>query len=98
MSLTIRLLPEAKAEFDDAADWYERRRIGLGQSFIACVRRTLDRISANPQLYAPVYGSVRKASVSRFPYVILYREELGDVIVISVFHTSRDPSIWKGRT
>lgn len=33
MSLAIRLLPEAKAEFDDAADWYERRRIGLGQSF-----------------------------------------------------------------
>jgi hypothetical protein len=25
MSLAIRLLPEAKAEFDDAADWYESR-------------------------------------------------------------------------
>jgi toxin ParE1/3/4 len=97
VSLSIRFLPEARTEFDDAADWYELRRVGLGQDYIVSVRRVLDRISANPQIYATVYGPVRKASVNRFPYVILYREEPGEVVVISVFHTSREPSIWKTR-
>jgi plasmid stabilization system protein ParE len=97
MSLPIRFLPEAKAEFDDAADWYEQQQTGLGVDFIARVRQTLNRLAVNPLLHAVVYKDIRKAIVSRFPYVVLYREDSGELIVISVFHTSRDPSLWKSR-
>jgi plasmid stabilization system protein ParE len=97
MSLPIRLLPEARAEFDAAADWYEQQRAGLGVDFVARVREVLDRIAANPQLHAAVYGDVRKGVVRRFPYVVLYKEEAGEVVVIAVFHTARDPSIWQSR-
>lgn len=97
MSLPIRLLPEAKDEYDAAVDWYEQQQAGLGAVFIARVREVLRRISGNPQLHSVVYQDVRKALVSKFPYVVLYREDAGEVIVISVFHTSRDPSIWQGR-
>ena len=58
MSLPIRLLPEAKFEFDAAADWYELQRAGLGVDFVARVRAVLNRIAANPQMYAAVYGDV----------------------------------------
>ncbi len=34
MSLPIRLLPEAKAEFDAAIDRYEAQRAGLGVTFV----------------------------------------------------------------
>ena len=68
---------------------------GLGVDFVRRVRAVLNSIAADPQRHVAVYGDVRKASVSRFPYVVLYREELGEVIVISVFHTARDPSIWQ---
>ncbi len=98
MSLPVRLLPEARAEFDDAADWYEQRRPGLGVDFIARVRVVLDQIAANPQLHAAVYGDVRKAVVPQFPYVVLYREDPAEVVVIAVFHTARDPSVWQSRT
>jgi toxin ParE1/3/4 len=94
MTLPIRLLPEARVELNEAVDWYEQRRPGLGSRFFAQVKAALNRIAANPQLHAPV----RKARVHRFPYLIFYREEPGEVIVISVFHTSRDPSIWQSRS
>jgi plasmid stabilization system protein ParE len=97
MSLPIRLLPEAKAEFDKAADWYDEQRAGLGVDLVAKVRETLKGIAANPRMHATVYQDVRKAVVVRFPYIVLYREEAGEVLVISVFHTSRDPSIWQAR-
>jgi plasmid stabilization system protein ParE len=97
MSLPVRLLPEAKAEFDAAADWYEQQRPGLGVDFVARVRDVLDRVAANPRLHAVVYQDVRKAVVSRFPYVVLYREEPGEVLVVAVFHTSRDPADWQAR-
>jgi plasmid stabilization system protein ParE len=97
MSYPIRLLPEAKAEFDAAADWYEQQQAGLGVDFVARIREVFNRIAANPQLHAAVYGDVRKAVVTQFPYVVLYREEAGEVVVIAVFHTARDPSIWQSR-
>jgi plasmid stabilization system protein ParE len=67
MSFPIRLLPEAKAEFDAAADWYEQQRVGLGINFVARVREAFQRLAANPQLHATVYGDVRKAVVRQFP-------------------------------
>jgi toxin ParE1/3/4 len=97
MILPIRLLPEARIDLNEAVDWYERRRRGLGSRFFAQVQAAFNRIAANPQMHAPVYGPVRKARVPRYPYIVVYREEPGEVVVISVFHTSRDPSIWQSR-
>ncbi len=70
---------------------------GSSSPFVTRIREALDRIAADPQLHAPVYLDIRKAVVPKFPYVILYREEPDEVVVVSVFHTSRDPSIWKSR-
>jgi len=97
MSFPIRFLPEARDEYDAAADYYEQQQAGLGGDFIARVREVLQRIAANPKLHGAVYQDVRKAIVRRFPYIVLYREDAGEVIVISVFHTARDPSVWQSR-
>lgn len=97
MSLPIRLLPEARDEYDAAADWYEQQRAGLGADFTARVEDVFNRIAANPRLHAKVYNDVRKAVVKKFPYVVLYQEEPAEVLVISVFRTSRDPSVWQSR-
>lgn len=97
MSLPIRLLPEANAEFAQAADWYDQKQAGLGSKFVGRLRDVLNRIAENPQGHAIVHEDVRKAVVARYPYVVLYREEDGEVIVIAVFHTARDPSSWRSR-
>ena len=57
----------------------------------------LNRVAANPKLHATVYQDVRKAVVTKFPYVVIYREEAGELLVVAVFHTSRDPSVWQSR-
>lgn len=50
MSLPVVLRSEARAEFDEAFDWYEQQRAGLGVDFVAHVQVALDRISATPEL------------------------------------------------
>jgi plasmid stabilization system protein ParE len=97
VSLPVVFRRAARAEFDDAADWYEARRPGLGAAFTAAVQRVLDRIAAQPDFYAAVWNGVREALVPGFPYCVYYREEPGQVLVLSVFHTARDPSIWQSR-
>jgi plasmid stabilization system protein ParE len=61
------------------------------------VRDVLRRIAANPKLHAAVHQDVRKATVAQFPFVVLYREDQGEVVVVAVFHTSRDPADWQSR-
>jgi hypothetical protein len=34
MSQPIVFRPAARAEFDDAGDWYEQRQTGLGAAFV----------------------------------------------------------------
>lgn len=55
MTLPVRLLPEARKEFDDASEWYEQRRAGLGPTFVQKVDEVLLRIGADPLRHAPVF-------------------------------------------
>ncbi len=97
MSLPVVLTPLAQAEYDQAFDFYEGRRAGLGIQFANRVKDVLDRIGANPKIHALVYGPVRRAVVKQFPFCIYYRELPDRVEVLSVFHTSRDPADWQTR-
>jgi toxin ParE1/3/4 len=64
---------------------------------VAEVQQVLDTIAAQPDRYPVVSGDVREAPVSRFPYCVYYRGKPDRIVVIAVFHTSRDPAIWQGR-
>jgi len=97
MNLPVIFRPQARREFDDAADWYEQRRTGLGARFVAAVQQVLDEVSANPQRYSEVFGDVREGIVQGFPYCVYYREENGQIIVLAVVHATRDPSVWQSR-
>jgi plasmid stabilization system protein ParE len=97
MTLPVVLREEAESEFDEAFDYYEKHRSGLGADFAACVQDVFDRISAFPTLHVIVLGDVRRAVVKRFPFCVFYRAEPARVQVLAVFHDRRDPSIWQSR-
>lgn len=98
MSLPIRLLPEATDDLSAAVEWYKKTKtIGLGERFVVAVRDAIRRVATHPTMHGTVYQDVRKSRVIGFPYIVLYREDQGELVVISVFHTSRDPAEWQIR-
>jgi toxin ParE1/3/4 len=97
MTYSLVLQRAAQREFDEAADWYDRQRTGLGVEFIEEVNRVLDQLRAGPERYPVVHEDIREGPVDRFPYVVYYRIEPGRVVVVAVIHTSRDPAAWQGR-
>lgn len=97
MTLPVVLRVEARVDFDDAFDWYERQRAGLGVDFMARVQDALDQISVTPELYPQVLLDVRRAPVRRYPYAIFYRIEPGQVMVLAVLHGRRHPRAWQER-
>jgi toxin ParE1/3/4 len=97
MICRVILRRAAQAEYDAAGDWYEQQRPGLGAAFTDAVQQVFDRIAVHPRMHGVVLRDIRKAVVQGFPYCVYYRERSSAVVVISVFHTSRDPTVWKSR-
>lgn len=64
--------PEAEAEFIDAAAYYERNVPGLGERFGNEVRRTIDLLLEYPELGFLIDANLRKVTLSRFPYALIY--------------------------
>ena len=94
--LVFRL--EARNELDEAYNWYESQKIGLGDDFLEQIEAALDRICQMPESYSVAYRDVRRAIVRRFPYTIYYRIVSSRVIITAVFHGRRDPTDWQART
>jgi plasmid stabilization system protein ParE len=98
MSAVLVLVPEATTEFKEAAAWYNRQEAGLGGEFAADVNAILNAIITNPLRFGFATDDVREAPVGRFPYNIYYRLEAEQIVVISIFHHSRDPATWQNRS
>lgn len=97
MKRLVRYHPAVKLDLREAHNWYESRREGLGEEFLSEVRKIISYISNNPEMYETVRGDVRRGVTSRFPYLVLYRIQPQRIVILGVFHTSRDPLIWDER-
>ena len=88
---------EADAEVTEAARYYEMQVEDLGFSFLDELDAALERIEAHPKA-APLVGrEVRRATLRRFPYSLLYVVEPDRIRVIAVAHQKRRPNYWRGR-
>jgi toxin ParE1/3/4 len=88
----------ATQEFDDSIAYYENQREGLGGQFRIVIEQSFQRIADNPERFPKVRGEVRRAVVlQRFPFVIHFLIETERIVILSVFHTSREPAQWKYR-
>src|SRR5688572_18297720 len=97
MSLTWLIRPEAEADMAEAKDWYDEKRKGLGDDFLDCVDAALERIRRNPEAYAVIYKSLRRAMVRRYPYGVYYTIADQQIVVAGVIHARRHPGVWKSR-
>jgi plasmid stabilization system protein ParE len=99
MKRTLRVLPEAEAELQSAATWYEEKRPGLGIEFIVVVDRAFESILDNPEA-CPVWRAdrpYRKRFLKRFPYVVFFGIDAATVEIIAVAHAKRRPGYWLDR-
>lgn len=98
MILPIKFLEAAEIESSDGIDWYEERKAGLGKEFREAVEAAISTIQKHPFAFPIVHAShLRKARVKKFPYTIFFTIQPNQILVYSVFHTSRNPIVWRGR-
>ena len=97
--MTRKFIIRTRAERDIQSifDWYESQEPGLGEEFLKALRQRLEAIQDSPESCQIIYRDVRRAVVSRFPYLIFYAVQPTRVIVLAVLHQSRNPLNWPRR-
>ena len=95
--MTLAFLAPARAELEQAVDYYNSESEGLGFEFAAEVKRTLERISRYPEAWQPLSKRTRRCRTNRFPYGIIYQIREADILVVAVMHLHRNPRSWRSR-
>lgn len=93
----VELHPAALAEGEEATAWYAERDPRVAGAFVAELEAALDRIAEAPHRWPVHLHNTRRVRLTRFPYLIVYREEPERVLVVAVAHTKRRPGYWKKR-
>ena len=97
MSLPVTFHRAASAEFIEASTWYETKRVGLALEFMAEIDRCVSLAAKRPLQFAIVREDIRRVVTNRFPYSVYFRAENHRIVVLAVFHGSRNPAIWLAR-
>ena len=97
--MTRRLLfrPQVATDIAEAIEWYATRRPGLEVEFRGDFQTTLAAIERNPLQYQVVERGIRRASLRRFPYGIMYVVSDQELLIVACLHGRRNPAQWRGR-
>jgi toxin ParE1/3/4 len=97
MTLRVAFHRAARRDFEDAAVWYEQRRLGLGAQFRAEVDAAVLLAAEQPVRFPRKHKGIRCVRVRRFPYSVFFLQEESRIVVLAVFHVRRDPRQWQSR-
>jgi toxin ParE1/3/4 len=96
--MSLRFHDAARAEFHEAAAWYEEREDGLGIDFVQKVKDAVGKAltdSRKKRKRAP--RQPRTIRLERFPYRLVYVVRGAETEIVAVMHLARDPEYWKDR-
>jgi plasmid stabilization system protein ParE len=93
--LKIRFL--AKDDIQQIVDYYEEKAPFVVDKFLEQLYIELEHIQQNPKLFQVKYKNTRVSYLKNFPFGIHYILDETKIEILGVFHTERNPKIWKKR-
>jgi plasmid stabilization system protein ParE len=94
----IRFHPEALEEYQIALEWYHARSSQASYRFEAEVERVLASVAADPDLFPKFDEAHRFAMLRRFPFSLIYESRGGQIEVMAMAHSRRQPGYWRDRS
>jgi plasmid stabilization system protein ParE len=89
--LPIKLHPLAEQDLKIALDYYYAISPNLEKRFLAYLEKYFDRIGNTPNLYPYETQTSQKAVMKKFPYIVLYEQYDGGIMILAIFHTRQNP-------
>jgi len=95
--MTFSFHPLAKAELQDAVEYYEQQQVGLGLEFLEEIYAAIQRVLQFPTAWPQSSRRSRRCLTNRFPYGIIYEIRDSEFLIVAVTHHSRKPTYWADR-
>ena len=90
MSWHVHVHSLAQADVQEACDWYDQQRVGLGEEFLCAIEDALTQLEQQPTRHCVYYRGLRRMLPRRFPYKLFYLIDGENVHVLRVLHGRRD--------
>ncbi len=87
----VVLSPEAEEEARAAFEWYYEQNQAVAARFEAELTAAVESLEEMPERGTQMEQGIRRISLPRFPYGLLYSQEEGRVLLVAVMHTRRSP-------
>jgi plasmid stabilization system protein ParE len=87
----------AEIEINEAVNFYDFESFGLGKIFLDELTKAVKRISDFPEVAPILKDGVRRLSMSKFPYSLLYSIKEDEIRLLAVAHQRKRPFYWKKR-
>ena len=95
--MNIKVLPEARAELQDAVAYYEGELSGLGQRLWEEVDHHIEWIERNYEVPRLRPGGYRRVNLKLFPYYVSYVVRDSNIWILAVAHGHMRPEYWIDR-
>lgn len=95
--MKVRILDKAYRHLLDGARFYERQSPGLGHYFRTSLLTDIERLKVTGGTHAVPYHGLHRSISHRFPFAIYYRIEDGQILVLAVLDSRRDPDWISGQ-
>ena len=95
--MTFSFHAAARAELNDAVDYYEECEPGRGYEFLEDVYATIARMIQYPEGWSQLSPRARRCLTKRFPYGVIYQVRRDDVRILAIAHSHRRPGYWVNR-
>lgn len=97
MSRTYLILPKARADIDDAYDWYESQRVSRGDEFLLELYDRINDVCISPASSGYVRKGLRAAMLPKSQFIIYYRVHPFLIEITAVLHSRAHPNKWRRR-
>ena len=86
--------PDVYFEIKNSYDWYQTQADGLGKDFVNELESAYQGIIDFPHTWPLFQNNFRRFLLSKFPFSIIYKENMNIIYIVAVMHNSRKPGYW----
>jgi len=96
----IDIEPEALEDIQKAIDYYDSKKVGLGEQFYNTIDEHINFLKTNYRAFAIKYDDIRCLTLKKYPYTIHYKvlTPQKTVSIKAVFCDFENPDKWEERT
>ncbi len=93
--MRFQISDEAWSDLRSAAAYYAEQSADLAAAFLADFDSACDLLMERPGIGRSIGIGHRRVVLQRFPYLLIYRAEGDQLLVLAVAHQRRRPGSWK---